>query len=259
MHILDTIVAHKIEEVKRAKKLQPLSVLKDASFYISPCYSLKNNLLLENATGIIAEFKRKSPSKGYINEHGSVEDVTKAYVDFGASGISVLTDEYFFGANTSDFAIARNNSIPILRKDFIVDEYQIHSSKSMGADVILLIAACLSVNQVNEYAHLAKSLGLEILLEIHEEEELNHICNMIDMVGINNRSLKTFSVDINRSLQLSKMLPKDKIKVAESGIADAESIKLFKAAGYKGYLIGELFMKNENPGKAFKNFVLNLK
>jgi indole-3-glycerol phosphate synthase len=150
---------------------------------------------------------------------------------------------------------ARHNNIPLLRKDFMIDEYQIVEAKAMGADVILLIAACLSATQVQQLAGFAHTLGLEILLELHEEEELGHVCNEVDMVGINNRNLKTFEVDIDRSLKLAEQIPADKIKVAESGISDVATIQLFKAAGFQGFLIGENFMKTADPGKAFRDFI----
>jgi indole-3-glycerol phosphate synthase len=170
----------------------------------------------------------------------------------------VLTDEQFFGGSTADLIKARIYNIPILRKDFIVDEYQIEEAKAMGADVILLIAACLTTEEVKRLAAYAKQLGLEVLLELHDEEELQHICEETEIVGINNRNLKTFEVDIERSLRMAKQIPDTKIKVAESGISSVENIHLFKANGFRGFLIGENFMKEENPGKAFAAFVQQL-
>ncbi len=170
--------------------------------------------------------------------------------------IRALTDEEKFALAALRAAIAaRINQIPILRKDFIIHEYQLLESRAMGADVILLIAACLTADRVKELASFARSLNLEVLLEIHSEEELQHICGEVDLVGVNNRDLKTFSVDINRSIELSKRIPADKIKIAESGIDDVETIRIFKEAGFKGFLIGEKFMKEENPGEAFQHFV----
>ena len=216
-------------------------------------------MLDETKTGIIAEFKRKSPSKGIINDKAGVEEVTKAYTSFGASCLSVLTDEHFFGGSTQDLISARVNQVPILRKDFIIDEYQVVEARAMGADVILLIAACLSPARVKALAVFAKALELEVLLEIHNEEELQHICDETGIVGVNNRDLKTFTVDINRSVELSKKIPADKIKIAESGIHDVETIDIFKKAGFKGFLIGENFMKQPDPMIAFADFVNQLK
>ena len=188
-----------------------------------------------------------------------MEEVTKAYTENGASGLSVLTDTVFFGGSADDLLKARVNDIPILRKDFIIDKYQITEAKAMGADVILLIAACLTPENVLELAFFAKSLKMEVLLEIHNEAELEHICSEVDLVGVNNRDLKTFAVDINRSIELSKQIPPDKIKIAESGISNIETINRFKEAGFKGFLMGENFMKETNPGEAFKQFVQQLK
>jgi len=187
-----------------------------------------------------------------------VLEVTQAYTLNGASCLSILTDEYFFGGSAQDLIKARVNNIPILRKDFIIDEYQIVEARSMGADVILLIAACLTPERVKELATFAKRIQLEVLLEIHSEEELQHICDETELVGVNNRDLKTFTVDINRSIDLSKKIPDNKIKIAESGINDIETIRIFRKAGFKGFLIGENFMKQPDPTIAFVNFVEQL-
>ena len=259
MNILDKIIAHKRAEVEVAKRHVPVEELKQRKFFTRDTLSLKRFLLDETKAGIIAEFKRRSPSKGIINTSDAVEEVTGAYTNYGASGLSVLTDEEFFGGSGGDLIMARINAIPILRKDFIIDEYQLLESKAMGADVILLIAACLTADRVKELASFAKSLKLEVLLEIHAEEELMHICNEVDLVGVNNRDLKTFSVDISRSIELSKQIPADKIKITESGIDDVETIRMFKEAGFKGFLMGEKFMKDRDPGKAFIEFVSKLK
>jgi len=259
MNILDKIIAHKIIEVEAAKKLISIETLQQSQFYKRNTFSLKQFLLDETKTGIIAEFKRQSPSKGIINGTADIVEVTKGYTDNGASCLSVLTDNYFFGGSTADLISARVNNIPILRKDFMIDEYQIIEAKSMGADVILLIAACLSAERVKELAVFAKSLQLEVLLELHTEEELGHICEETEIVGVNNRDLKTFTVDINRSIELSKKISTDKIKIAESGINDIETISTFKKAGFKGFLIGENFMKEPEPTIAFTQFVKQLK
>ena len=184
--------------------------------------------------------------------------VTMAYTTHGASCLSVLTDSHFFGGNRDDLKKARVNNIPILRKDFMIDEYQVTEAKAMGADVILLIAACLTPARVKELAVFAKKLQLEVLLEIHTQEELQHICDETEIVGVNNRDLKTFTVDINRSIELSKQVPSNKIKIAESGINDVETICIFRQAGFKGFLIGENFMKQPDPTIAFAGFVQQL-
>ncbi|MBC7936642.1 MAG: indole-3-glycerol phosphate synthase TrpC [Rhizobacter sp.] len=258
MNILDKIIAHKIEEVAVRKIMLTEEEMKDCSHFTRPCFSLKKNLLAENSTGIIAEFKRRSPSKGFINQHADAGAVTKAYTQFRASGLSILTDHEFFAGNNEDLITARVNNIPILRKDFIIDPYQVTEAKAIGADVILLIASCLTIAQVKDLAAYAKELQLEVLLELHDETELDHICNEIDLVGINNRNLKTFDVDIHQSILLSKSIPSGKVTIAESGISDPSNVQLLKNAGYKGFLIGENFMKEKNPGKAFQNFVQKL-
>lgn len=259
MNILDTIIEFKKEEVAKSKTLVPAEVLKQHEGFRRKVFSLREFLLDETKTGIIAEFKRRSPSKGIINEKADVVEVTKAYTENGASCLSVLTDSHFFGGSADDLRKARLNNIPILRKDFMIDEYQLVEARAIGADVILLIAACLKPDRVKELAFFAKSLQLEVLLEIHNEAELEHICEEIDLVGVNNRDLKTFSVDINRSVELSRQIPADKIKIAESGISNIETIEVFKEAGFKGFLVGENFMKAADPGEAFKQFVQNLK
>jgi indole-3-glycerol phosphate synthase len=259
MNILEAIIARKKIEVEERKLFKPVEELRLSEFYVTPTLSLKQFLLDETKTGIIAEFKRRSPSKGSINEDADVVEVTTAYANNGASCLSVLTDELFFGGSTEDLIKARMNEIPILRKDFMIDEYQIEEAKAMGADVILLIAACLTPDEVKRLAAYAKQLGLEVLLELHAEEELEHICNETEIIGINNRDLKTFKVDIERSLRMAEQIPADKIKVAESGISTVENILLFKKHGFKGFLIGENFMKEENPGESFRKFVTALK
>jgi len=259
MNILEKIILEKQAEVGRRKTTMPLPALQAQENYNRTVYSLKAFLLDEQRNGIIAEFKRRSPSKGNINEQADVVSVTQAYATNGASGISVLTDELFFGGSTADLEKARVNEIPILRKDFIIDGYQLAEAKAMGADVILLIAACLSPARVQALAKEARRLGLEVLLELHDDSELQHICDETELVGINNRNLKTFEVDIARSLQLAEKIPADKLKIAESGIDSIETIITFKQAGYKGFLMGENFMKAPDPGKAFEKFVEKLK
>ncbi|MBA4198367.1 MAG: indole-3-glycerol phosphate synthase TrpC [Chitinophaga sp.] len=258
MNILDTIVAKKKIEVAERKQQIAVKELEQTKFFAAETLSLKQFLSDTNRTGIIAEYKRKSPSKGIINNHSTVEEVTVAYAA-AASGISVLTDEDFFGGNLNDLVAATINKVPLLRKDFMIDEYQIIEAKAYGASVILLIAACLSPKQVKELATVAKNLGLEVLLEIHNEEELQHICDEVDLVGVNNRNLKTFEVDINTSLQLIHSIPADKLAIAESGISNTDTIVTLQQAGFKGFLIGENFMKEQNPAIAFAGFVKELK
>jgi indole-3-glycerol phosphate synthase len=222
---------------------------------------LKQSLLAEGSSGIIAEFKRKSPSKGWFKtKELEVEQVVRHYNDKGAAGISVLTDDEYFGGDLDDLIQAKVISdIPVLRKDFIVDEWQIAEAKAFGADVVLLIAACLSPGEVKQLATFTKMIGLEVLLEIHEEDELKHICEEVDMVGINNRNLKNFEVDINTSLQLINKIPQDKPAIAESGISKVETIVTLKKAGFKGFLMGETFMKEPDPGQAFAEFINQLR
>jgi len=260
MNILDTIVAKKSEEVQQRKATASIAQLQQQPLFQHKTVSLKRSLLQSNATGIIAEFKRKSPSKGWINQHADVVAITKAYEQYGACGVSVLTDASFFGGGIPDFTIARQTvQLPLLRKDFIIDEYQLYEAKAMGADVVLLIAACLPVEEVKRLAAVAKSLSLEVLLEIHDETELGHICNEVDMVGVNNRNLKTFEVNIQTSLNLINKIPTDKIPVTESGINDMESMVTLRLAGFKGFLIGEHFMKQPEPTIAFAAFTQQLK
>ena len=254
-NILETIIIQKKIEVSERKKNIPIAELEKELFFKRTTYSLNDFLLDENKTGIIAEFKRQSPSKGIINNIVDVKLVTGDYMKYGASAISVLTDEQFFGGSLADLKTARVHQIPILRKDFIIDEYQLIESKANGADIILLIAACLTINEVKNLALFAKNIGLNVLLEIHNEQELQHICDSVDVVGINNRNLKDFKVDLQHSVELGKQILSDKLKIAESGIGDVETIAMLKAEGFSGFLMGEKFMKEDDPGNAFKVFV----
>lgn len=258
-NILDTIVQHKIGEIEKAKAAVSTAQLERYPFFTRKTLSLQQSLLDPSLTGIIAEFKRRSPSKGVFNATADPAVITKAYTHAGASGLSVLTDEHFFGGSKDDLIQARANNIPVLRKDFMVDEYQILEAKAIGADVILLIAACLTPGQVRSLAAFAKSLALEVLLEIHHEDELNHICEEVDLVGVNNRDLKTFTVNINSSIQLGSKIPFNKHKISESGISDVHTIALLKKYGFKGFLLGEAFMKEDDPSVAFAKFVEQLK
>ena len=254
MNILETIVAHKRKELEQRKAEVSTAELEQGRYFNRNTLSLKRSIMNPSKTGIIAEYKRKSPSKGIINNRDSVEAVTNAYTAFGASGISILTDYQFFGGSLDDLISARDNGVPLLRKDFMIDEYQLYEAKAFGADVILLIAACLSPEEVKQLAGKAKSLGLEILLELHDESELAHIHPDIDLVGVNNRNLKNFEVDLEHSVRLSEQIGDDFVKVAESGINDVKNIQYLKQYGFKGFLIGEYFMKQKSPAEAFKNF-----
>ena len=257
MNVLDQIIARKKEEVSFAESTTSMDQLRNSEFYERKTLSLKENL--KSRSGIIAEFKRKSPSKGIINDTANVLEVAKSYQEFGAGAISILTDKDFFGGDLQDVLTVRNEiKIPVLRKDFMIDEYQFYEAKSIGADVVLLIAACLSVAQVQEFTELSHQLGLEVLLEIHTEEELKHFNENIDLVGINNRNLKDFKVDLQHSVNLKNLLPAGTLSVAESGIYTLEDFKFLKEKGFDGFLMGEYFMKNGNPGDAFEEFI-NLK
>ncbi|HWJ30380.1 MAG TPA: indole-3-glycerol phosphate synthase TrpC [Flavisolibacter sp.] len=259
MNILETIVEQKKKEVETAQKLVSIKELEKKPLFERPCLSLKKNLFDPAKTGIIAEFKRKSPSKGVINDKVSPQVITKAYADNGASGISVLTDKEFFGGSLEDLEAATINNVPLLRKDFMISDYQIIEAKAYGASVILLIAACLTPEQVKSLATVAKGLGLEVLLEVHDETELGHICQEVDLIGVNNRNLKTFKVDIENSLRLISQFPKDKAAISESGISEVETIVTLKKAGFNGFLIGENFMRQPDPTIAFADFVQELK
>lgn len=260
MSILDTIIASKWKEVAEKKQQFSIKELEMKDFFARTCHSLSLSLTQPASTGIIAEFKRKSPSKGVINDRLTVTEVTQSYVKAGAACLSVLTDEPFFGGTYADFNEARlaNPHTPILRKDFMVDEYQIVEAKSMGADVVLLIAAALSPEEIKTLGTLARSLGMETLLEVHDEEELNRsLGDYISLVGVNNRNLKNFAEqNVEASKVLSAKIPESFIKISESCISSASIISELKTYGYKGFLIGESFMKTNDPGKALSEFLI---
>lgn len=257
MNILDQIIARKKEEISLSKSQVSLKDLKNSAFFERKTFSLKDALVQKS--GIIAEFKRKSPSKGIMNNQSDVLEVAKTYEKCGASGISILTDSDFFGGNFDDILKIRNEiQRPILRKDFMIDEYQFYEAKSIGADVVLLIAACLSPVQVQEFTELSHELGLEVLLEIHTEEELKCFNKNIDLVGINNRNLQDFKVDLQHSVDLKNLLPAGTLSIAESGIYSVQDYQFLKSKGFDGFLMGEYFMKNENPGQKFEEFISHL-
>lgn len=262
MTILEKIIARKIEEVAERKLQVSIKELEMKGYFAKTNNSLKTSLLNPASSGIIAEFKRKSPSKGIINANVTPEEVMLGYAQAGAACLSVLTDIDFFGGSDDDFLRARkaNPSIPMIRKDFMIDEYQIIESKSLGADVILLIAANLSPQRVKELGKLTKELGMETLLEIHDEDELNRsLCQYIDVVGVNNRNLKNFSEqNVNASLELADKIPANCIKISESCISKVETIKRLKLVGYKGFLMGETFMKTTNPAQTLAELIAQL-
>ncbi len=254
-NILENIISYKKKEIELRKRESPILSLEKQGGFDREIFSMKKFIMDPERNGIIAEYKKKSPSKGIINDTSTVEEVTAAYTQFGASMISVLTDSPSFGGSTDDLKRARFNDLPILRKDFIIDTYQIIESRAIGADVILLIAACLKPSETRCLAQSAHQQGLEVLLEIHDENELEHLCEEVDVVGINNRDLKTFAVDIDRSIRIAELLPRHLIRIAESGIQNIEIILRLKKAGFSGFLIGEQFMKASDPAIAFASFV----
>ncbi|MDT0608378.1 indole-3-glycerol phosphate synthase TrpC [Croceitalea rosinachiae] len=259
MNILDKIIADKRKEVKLKKSLVPTSQLEQSVLFDRKAQSL-SNVLRNSKTGIIAEHKRRSPSKHTINQNTNVGQVAHGYENAGVSGMSILTDIKYFGGSLEDLILARASvEMPLLRKEFIIDEYQIIEAKAHGADVILLIAAVLSKTEIKALSELAKNLGLDVLLEVHNEKELHKsIMPSLDMLGVNNRNLKTFEVNLNISKKLSEVIPDQFVKVSESGISSIDAIKGLKEYGYQGFLIGENFMKTENPGKAAKEFITKL-
>ena len=260
MTILDEINNNKRRELADAKEKISLDDLKKSPFFARTANSLKASLRQPGASGIIAEFKTKSPSKGIINDEAEVTEVTSGYVAAGVSGLSVLTDRNYFGGSFENLAKARftNPKTPILRKDFILDPYQVYEAKAHGADLILLIAASLNKDEMLKLTELAKELGLEVLVEVHTEEEIENLNPMVDLVGVNNRNLKTFEVDVETSVRLGKLLPSDLIRISESGLSSIDHIHYLKANGYEGFLMGENFMKTENPGRACAEFIQQL-
>ena len=260
MNILNKIVADKYKEVDLKKSIVSTLQLEQSVLFNRTGKSLAESLK-KSATGIIAEHKRRSPSKGTINQNTNVGQVAISYENAGVCGMSVLTDIKYFGGSLEDLILARASvTMPLLRKEFIIDEYQILEAKAHGADVILLIAAVLTKSEIKNLAELAKSIGLDVLLEVHNEEELQKsIMPSLDMLGVNNRNLKTFAVNLETSKILSNLIPDDFVKVSESGISTIEAIKDLKEFGYQGFLIGENFMKTDNPGKSAKDFINKLK
>lgn len=256
MNILEKIVDTKRIEVEKARQSVSIDQLIKEPLFLRETISLKSRLQNAGLPGIITEFKRKSPSKGLINGTVTVENVTKGYNEAGAAALSVLTDTDYFGGTTEDFLTARalNSNIPMLRKDFIVDEYQLYQTKAMGADLVLIIAACLSPKEVRNLSLKAKDMGLEVLLEVHDKKELlETMGDHVDIIGVNNRNLKTFETSIETSVSLSDLIPDSFVKISESGLKDADTIYTLFKSGYKGFLMGETFMKTSDPVATFES------
>lgn len=253
--ILSEIIANKRFEVDLQKQAISVEQLQEGISEAPASRSMKQALASSN-TGIIAEFKRRSPSKGWIKQDARPEEIVPSYAAAGASALSILTDDKFFGGSLRDIRIARPLvEIPILRKDFIIDEYQLYQAKIVGADAVLLIAAALELQKCHELIGKAHTLGLEVLLEIHSAEELTYINKEVDMVGINNRNLGTFFTDVENSFRLAGQLPQDTVLVSESGISEPEIVKRLQTAGFSGFLIGETFMKTKQPGESLQYFL----
>ena len=260
MSILDQIIASKKKEIALKKSVVSVAQLEKSDLFNSKTIALSKSIV-NSPFGIIAEHKRRSPSKATINNSFSVEEVVKGYENAGASGISVLTDIQYFGGSLEDLLLVRASvQVPLLRKEFIVDEYQLLEAKAFGADAILLIAAVLSKSEIKHLSEFAQSLALEVLLEVHNMEELEKsIMPSLDLIGVNNRNLKTFEVNLQNSIDLVNYIPNNFIKISESGITSTEDIKLLRSHGFQGFLIGENFMKTESPGKSLEQFINQLK
>jgi len=255
MNILKKILVHKRKQVEASKQVHSINNIKAQTLFNRNCTSLKEKIT-QTKFGVVAELKRKSPSKGWLHQNLNYEETAKAYQQGGAVALSVLTDEEFFGGKLEYLQkVKRKVDLPLLRKDFIVDEYQLYEAKTFGADIILLIAAALTIEETKNLSAKAKQLGLEILLEVHNEQELNHINEYVDFVGVNNRNLTTFEVSLETSLKLANKIPDQFIKVSESGITNANEIKMLKDASYQLFLIGEHFMKSEEPGMACESLI----
>ncbi len=259
--ILDEIIAHKRIEIAAQEQNVPISFLEELlekNDDMAKVHSMKASLAA-SATGIIAEFKRRSPSKDWINRDADAKIIPASYQQAGASALSILTDEHFFGGGLRDIRAARPTvSLPILRKDFIISRYQLLQAKAAQADAVLLIAAALSKEECNALACEAHKLGLEVLLEMHHEGELDYVNEYVDMAGINNRNLGTFHTDVENSFRMAEKLPADILKVSESGISNPQTVKLLRQEGFRGFLIGETFMKTANPGNTLSTFIKEL-
>lgn len=260
--ILEEIVAHKRLELALQKEAVPPRELyaRVEQLMAGPVAGVSMRAVLAaSPSGIIAEFKRKSPSKGWIHADAMPMDVIPRYAQCGASALSILTDEEYFGGSMDYVREVRPHvALPILRKDFVVDEYQLFQAREIGADAVLLIAADLTIGESRQLTLTAHELGLEVLLEIHTERELDYVTDETDMVGVNNRNLGTFHTDVSNSFRLSALLPEEKLKVSESGISSPDTIRLLREAGFCGFLIGECFMREADPGEALRKFIAAL-
>lgn len=260
MNILDKIIEHKRREVAERAEIVPFKKLEQSEHFAAPVVSLVQYLKRDDKVGIIAEFKRRSPSKGILNEYAAIEKTSIGYMQAGASALSILTDKEFFGGTNDDLTKARKfNYCPILRKDFVIGEYQITEARAIGADAILLIAAVLSRAEIKKFAAFARSLALETVLEIHDLSELPENLENISVIGVNNRNLKDFTTDVNRSLEIAEKLPAEITKISESGISDAATIVKLKKAGFGGFLIGEKFMNASRPETACAELIREIK
>lgn len=256
--ILEEIVAWKRREVQIMKEMQPTKklqrIIEEQTFYKRPPIA---DALRKSTTGIIAEFKRKSPSLGWINEDAKPSDIPFAYQQNGAAAISILTDNRYFGGDDEYIKEARMSGvrIPVLYKNFIIDEHQLLQARLAGASTVLLIAACLNFYECKRLLQAAHAIGLEVLLEMHDEDELDYAELEPDLYGINNRSLGTFTTDVETSFRLADLLPINAVKISESGISNPDTVRQLREVGYQGFLIGETFMKQEDPGAALADFI----
>ena len=257
MHILDRIVAHKRQEIEYRKASSPIKELEQSEHFSRSTNSYTEAIRTPQASGVIAEFKRKSPSRSNINLDASLSNVVGGYIKGGASAVSILTDHSFFGGKDAYLTQVREAfaQTPFLRKEFIIDEYQVIETKALGADMMLLICEILSKEEVRNLSKLARSLGLEVLLELHSDEQLDKVCDTVSMVGVNNRDLTTFEVDYERSKKLYDRLPEELTKVAESGLSETDTCAMLYDYGFRGFLIGEQFMKQEDPGRSCAAFI----
>ena len=254
--ILQEIVATKRAEIDRRKRETDFQALyRQAETPRTTRHSLRE-ALRSSSTGIISEFKRRSPSKGWINRDADVQSVVRAYQQAGATALSVLTDTPYFGGTDDDLRAARQAcSLPILRKDFTIDEFQLVESRVLGADAVLLIAAALTREQCRRFAEIAHQLELEVLLEIHDQSELDYYSEYVDVLGVNNRNLGSFHTDVANSFRLIEQMPQEATPISESGISNPDTVKELRTIGFKGFLIGENFMKTETPGDSLKSFI----
>lgn len=255
MNVLEKIIAYKKEELAVRKLMVEQSELEDSAYFDRNCLSLVAALQNHPGPAVIAGFKRKTPAKGFINQKAGIEEVVNAYEKHGACAVFVYTDNHFFGGNTEDIVLARSVNLPLIREDFIIDPYQVVASKAMGADAVVLIAACHTPASLQELAAQAKSLGLETVLEIHSADEAGYICSETDVICINNRNISNFEADRQKAKELSGVISENRLTVAGSGITDPANILDASNKGFKGFMISETFMKNADPGEAFSIFM----